>query len=223
MKLWLASTDSNTVARRFESGLFAGVLTNPTTLAAAQRPHLDVMRDLCGATAAPVFYQLRDGSVDQMKQQADHLAAQGWHNLGIKVPATPAGFQVLAWLKDQGITLRLATAVPSVLQVLLLTALEVPWITPAGSALEKLGGTPKLDLLGEMQVAIDQQNANCTLIPSINSAAELTALGLRGIKAAFVWDHAVDRLLQSDLVDSTVASFTTAWQSPHAPPSAENY
>jgi|GEM_PF-859091 len=223
MKLWLASTDGATVSRHFESGLFAGVLTNPTTLARADRPHLETMRELCAATTAPVFYQLHDGSADEMKKQADHLATQGWANLGIKVPVTKPGLEVLAWLRDQGISLRLATAVPTVLYVILLTALEVPWITPSGSGLEKLGGSAKLDLLKDMQRAIDQQEANCTLIPSISSAAELTTLGLSGIKAAFVWDDDVDALLQNDLVDSTVASFAEAWRSPQAPALAGSY
>lgn len=223
MKLWLASTDGATVSRHFATGLFAGVLTNPTTLARADRPHLETMRELCAATSQPVFYQLRDGAVDDMKQQADHLATQGWANLGIKVPVSPAGLSVLGWLRDQGIELRLATAVPTTFHVLLLTALEVPWITPSGSALERVGGPPKLELLAEMQRAIDQQAASCTLIPSINSAAELQALGLRGIKAAFVWDHAVDDLLQNEIVDATIASFEAAWASPHAPKVIASY
>lgn len=223
MKLWLASTDGATVSRLFDLGLFAGVLTNPTTLARANRPHLETMRDLCAATSKPVFYQLRDGTIDDMKKQADHLATQSWSNLGIKVPVSPAGLSVLGWLRDQGIKLRLATAVPTAFHVLLLTALEVPWITPSGSALEKIGGPPKLDLLAEMQQTIDRQSAPCTLIPSINSAAELQAIGLRGIKAAFVWDHAVDDLLQNEIVDATISSFEAAWTSPLAPALAESY
>ena len=88
MKLWLASTDADLVARYFELGLFVGVLTNPTTLAAAKRPPVEIMRDLCVATSSPVFFQLNQGAPEAMKQHADALLAKGWKNLGIKVPLT---------------------------------------------------------------------------------------------------------------------------------------
>jgi len=211
MKLWLASTDSALVARYFDFGLFEGVLTNPTTLAGAKRPPLEIMRELCAATSAPVFYQLSHTTVDGMKAQVDRLISQGWPNLGIKVPITPAGLAVLAWLRTRGIALRLATAVPNTALLLLTTALEVPWITPSGSVLEKLGGPGKIALLTEMQTALDRQKSPATLIPSLSSPAEMQALGLAGLRSGFVWDRDVERFIDSELVRQIVTSFDQSW------------
>lgn len=211
MKLWLASTDPESVARCFELGLFEGVLTNPTTLAATKRAPLDVIRALCMATACPVFYQLKNTTPDDMKRQAEALLAYGMPNLGIKVPLTREGCVVLHWLRERGVALRLATAVPATVPLLLATALEVPWVTPAGSVLEKIGGPAKVELITEMQLALDRQNSRTVLIPSLASPGEMRLLALAGIRAGFVWDHDVDRFLDHDLVRSTVAGFDKAW------------
>jgi hypothetical protein len=212
MKLWLASTDAAMVARYFELGLFVGVLTNPTTLAAAKRPPAEIMRDLCAATATPVFCQLNHAAPDAMKRQADIMLAKGWKNLGIKVPMTSEGCRVLAWLRSQSVSLRLATAVPTTQQVLLADALDVPWITPAGSVLEKLGGTSKLSLLTEMQLALDRQGSSSRLIPSLASPAEMQALALAGVRDGFIWEHDVERFIDNELVQRTVASFDSSSQ-----------
>jgi hypothetical protein len=216
MKLWLASTDAAFVMRHFELGLFAGVLTNPSMLAAAQRPALDVVRDLCAATVAPVFHQLEDAAVETMQREASRWLDLGHPNLGIKVALTRAGCAVLHWLREQRVELRLATCVPTVTQVLLATALDVPWITPSGSALEKLGGPSKLTLLAEMQKVLDQQAAVTRLIPSFASPAEMHALASVGVRHGFVWDRDVARFIDSPLVQETVATFRPAWQQMHA-------
>src|SRR5260221_14304704 len=153
MKLWLATTDPILATRHFELGIFEGVLTNPSTLAAAKRPPVDVIRDLCAAIPGPVFFQLNNTTVDDMKHHATDLLAQGWANLGIKVPITREGCAVLHWLRSERVALRLATAVPATPQLLLATALEVPWVTPSGSALEKQSGPSKMAVLTEMQAA----------------------------------------------------------------------
>lgn len=218
MKLWLASTDADTVASAFRLGLFEGVLTNPTTLAAAARPPLDVIRELCVATTAPVFYQLAHDSAEAMQADAARLLEHGWANLGIKVPLTRSGCEVLHWLREQKIALRLATAVTGVAPLLLACALDVPWVTPSGSALEKLGGPSKLSLLSDMQAVLDRQQSDTRLIPSFSSPAEMSALALVGMRAGFIWDRDLTRFVEHELVTQTVASFDPAWTKLHAMP-----
>jgi transaldolase len=212
MKLWLASTDSALVDRLFKFGVFEGVLTNPTMIASAGRPPVDVIRDLCAATPGAVFFQLRSTTSEKMKQDASKLLAKGWSNLGIKVPLTREGCAVLHWLREQRVALRLATCVPATAPLLLATALDVPWVTPVGSMLEKLGGPSKVALLTEMQSALDQQRSNTILIPSLATPAEMRTLSLVGIRAGFVWDRDVDLFLDNELVRQTVAGFDKAWE-----------
>ncbi|MCF3650012.1 hypothetical protein [Synoicihabitans lomoniglobus] len=216
MKLWLASTEPDRVARWSDTGLFTGVLTNPATLAAAGCPAAQTLADLCAATEAPVFYQLEDGPVDQMKREATAMLDGGMRNLGIKVAVTPPGLAVLGWLRQERIALRLATAVTGVVPLLLAAELDVPWVTPAGSALEKQGGPTKLALLTEMQKALDCQGATTTLIPSLGSPGEMAALAMAGVRAGFMWDTAVESFLDSNLVRETVSNFDDAWAKLHA-------
>lgn len=211
MKLWLTTTEAATVHRCFDTGLFVGVLTNPTTLAATGRAPFDVIAELCAATSAPVFFQLKDGSVETMKRQADLLLNRRIENAGIKVALTPAGCAVLQWLREQRVPHRLATAVPHSAALLLATAVDVPWVTPSGSVLEKAGGPSKGVLLAEMQLLLAKQNAPTRLIPSFASPAEMTTLALAGIQHGFIWDRDVDRFLDHELVREVVASFDSAW------------
>jgi transaldolase len=212
MKLWLASTDPQFVREQFTLGLFVGVLTNPSTLASAKRPPREVIGELCQAVSAPVFYQLRDANVEAMKREASSWLDLGWANLGIKVALTREGCAILHWLKVQGVSHRLATCVPTVVQVLLADALDVPWITPTGSALEKVGGPSKLTLVAEMQQALDRQHSATRLIPSLASPAEMQALALSGVQSGFVWDRDVGRFVDHDLVRQGVAAFAPAWE-----------
>lgn len=220
MKLWLATTDAALVHRHFALGLFEGVLTNPSMLAAAKRPAAEVMRDLCAATPGPVFYQLKHASAAAMQRQAAEWLARGWKNLGIKVPLTRDGCAVLHWLRAEGVALRLATAVPATPQLLLATALDVPWVTPSGSALEKQGGPPKLAVLTEMQAALDRQHSPTVLIPSLSSPAEMQALALAGLRSGFLWDRDVDAFVDNDLVRQIAAGFDPAWSQLESDPAA---
>jgi len=212
MKLWLASTDAVRVHHLFGYGVFAGVLTNPSTLAAAGRPAEETLRDLCAATAAPVFHQLRDGSEEDLRRQADRWLAAGWANFGIKVALTANGCRLLHWLREQRVALRLATAVATPADLLLATALDVPWVTPSGSALEKLGGPSKADLLAEMQDLLDRQRSPLRLIPSLASPAEMSGLAGRGLCEGFIWDRDAERFLDRALTQEVVAGFEGAWE-----------
>ncbi|MBL9205457.1 MAG: hypothetical protein JNN01_10260, partial [Opitutaceae bacterium] len=192
--------------------LFSGVLTNPSTLAAAKRPPREVIDELCRAVPNPVFYQLRDGTVETMKREAASWLELGWTNLGIKVALTREGCAILHWLRQQGVNHRLATCVPTVVQVLLAAALEVPWITPTGSALERIGGPSKLALLSEMQQALDRQHSATRLIPSLTSPAEMQALALSGVQSGFIWDRDLARFVDHELVRQGLAAFAPAWE-----------
>jgi hypothetical protein len=55
MRLWLASSNPEAVHRLFQTGIFEGVVTNPTILAAASRPAGEVVPALCAANSGPVF------------------------------------------------------------------------------------------------------------------------------------------------------------------------
>lgn len=211
MRFWLASTDAAFVAEHCTLGLFEGVLTNPATLAAAGRPAAEVIPALCRACPGPVFYQLRDGAVDTMKREADRWLALGHANLGIKVPLDRNGCAVLHWLRGQNVRHRLATCVPTTAQLVLATALEVPWVTPTGSALEKLGGPDKIELLSEMRLLLDRQGSATRLIPSLASPAEMQRLALAGLRHGFLWDKDVARFLDSELVQKGVRDFDKAW------------
>ncbi len=210
MRFWLASINPTTISDLALLGLFEGVLTNPTMLAAAERPVRELLPDLCAASVGPVFHQMAHGSVDAMKSEAAKWLGLGIANLGIKVPLTRTGCAVLHWLREQKVTHRLGTCAPSLLQVVLATALDLPWVTPAGSALEKFGGTPKMALLKEMQELLDRQGARTQIIPSLSSPAELCTLAGLGVRNAFIWDKDVDRFLNSDLANQVVASFASA-------------
>jgi len=212
MKLWLASTDPDRVAQLFSYGVFEGVLTNPTMIASTGRPPIEVIRDLCAAAPGTVFCQLRNGTPEEMKGGASKLLSKGWGNLGIKVPLTRDGCAALHWLREQRVALRLATCVPATAPLLLATALDVPWVTPVGSMLEKLGGPSKVALLTEMQSALDQQRSSTILIPSLSTPAEMRTLALLGIRSGFVWDRDADSFLDNELVRRSVAGFDKDWE-----------
>lgn len=209
MNFWLASADPRRVEALMALGIWRGVITNPAVVAAEQREPKGLFRDLLTVTEH-AWYQLRDGPLETMVAEADAMLAIDPERIGIKVPATRAGFGVLRRLRDQGAR-PMATVVPTGPWLAFAVAAGATMVAPYGGMLQRAGLASKHDEVAAMQALIDAQGYDVQLCAGIYEAPEIATYARMGVEACFVWERDVARFLSQPLVDEACAGFAGDW------------
>jgi len=101
MALYLDSAIASEAEIAKRMGWVKGITTNPTLLAQCDTPPESTLKKLVTLTNGPLYYQLTasdfDGMVQEGKKAFDIIGEQTI----LKIPATPAGFEVVACLSPQ--------------------------------------------------------------------------------------------------------------------------
>jgi transaldolase len=83
-------------------GIVDGVTTNPTKLAQAGRPFMEVVEEICQMLDGPVSVEAVSTQADQILDEARKLAALG-ENIVVKVPLIKEGIKAVKVLSEEGI------------------------------------------------------------------------------------------------------------------------
>lgn len=209
MNFWLASANPRRVEEHMALGIWRGVITNPAVVAAERREPRALFRDLL-QVADHAWYQLRDASGEAMLAEAERMLAIDAERVGIKVPATRAGFGVLRSLRDQGAR-PMATVVPTGAWLAFAVAAGATMVAPYGGMLQRAGLASKHDEVAAMQALIDAQGYDVQLCTGIYEVAEIPTYARMGVEACFVWERDVERFLTQPLVDEACAGFAGDW------------
>jgi len=210
MELWLASSDLKQIQHAMDSGIFAGVITNPRVVAEANMAAEDLFKELCGMVPA-AWYQLRDADKSTMLAEADKMLAIDEERMRIKVPATVAGLGVVRELSQRGLDV-MATCVPTAAWLCFALAAGACRIAPYGSMLQKRGLASKTDEVLHMQAIIDQQAPGVVICTGIYDVTELPTYAAAGVQSYFIWGKDVDRFLDQPLVEEAVGAFKGDWK-----------
>ena len=209
MNFWLASANPRAVEAHMELGIWRGVITNPAVVAAERRAPPALFAELIDL-AGTAWYQLRDASADAMLAEAESMLSIDAQRIGIKVPATRAGFTVMRNLRDQG-GRPMATVVPTATWLTFAVAAGASMIAPYGGMLQRAGVASKHEEIARMQALIDAQGYDVQLCTGIYEATEIATYARMGVRACFVWERDVERYLQQPLVAEACAAFADDW------------
>ncbi|MDR1283111.1 MAG: transaldolase [Opitutaceae bacterium] len=209
MKIWLASADLKLIEEHFPAGIFSGVITNPKVVAEAGRPPLEFFREVCRIAPA-AWYQLRDASAAGMLREAEAFLAIDPEKMRIKVPATRAGFEVIATLSRRDLQV-MATIVPTASWLVFALAAGARFVAPYGGMLQKRGLASKLEEVVRMQRIIDAQKSAAELCVGIYDVTEFPVYAAHGVRSCFVWGRDVASFLTQPLVDEAAAGFHGDW------------
>lgn len=210
MNFWLASANLRVVERHMALGIWRGVITNPAVVAAERRAPRALFGDLL-TVADHAWYQLRDASTDGMLAEAEDMLSLDATRIGIKVPATRAGFAVLRALRAHGAR-PMATIVPTAAWLAFAVAAGATMVAPYGGMLQRAGIASKHDEVEGMQALIDAQGYDVQLCTGIYEAPEIATYARMGVRACFIWERDVDRFLAQPLVDEACATFAEDWE-----------
>ena len=210
MKIWLASGDVGLLKEYLSTGIFAGVITNPSVVAEAKRPPLDFFSEVCSFAPA-AYYQLRTASADQMLSEAERFIEVDPSKMRIKVPATCEGFRVIHELSQRGHEV-MATVVPTTAWLVFAISAGARAIAPYGSTLQKQGQTGKVELVLKMQEILVNQRSSAEICVGVYDVTDLPFYASHGVGSCFVWGRDVAKFLDQPLVDEALLQFEDNWK-----------
>ncbi len=212
MKLWLASSNLDSIERLTGSALFAGVVTNPNVVAEAGLPVATFLRQVITRGSGLIFYQVRGSGSAEMIAEAERTLALAPERIAIKVPATIEGLRAIAILRKRNAVVA-ATCLPTPALAVLAEAAGANYIIPWGSMLATRGIGDRESLLAEMCEILTRQKSQCEMIVGAYSSADLLRLARLGVTNAFIWEKDVDKILRQPMAQEAIDSFEKAWKS----------
>ncbi|MEG3973898.1 transaldolase family protein [Microcoleus sp. herbarium8] len=101
MAIYVDTAIIATAARAIEFGWIAGITTNPTLLAKSELAADETLKQLAQLTSGEVYYQLMASDFDGMVAEGKAAFESIGRQTVLKIPATAAGFQVVAYLSGE--------------------------------------------------------------------------------------------------------------------------
>jgi transaldolase len=209
MDFWLASANLKLVEKYLKLGIFKGVITNPTVVAAEKKDAKKLFKDIC-EIAEIAYYQIGDGTADKMLREAHDFIAINPDKMRVKVPATLNGLEVISSLSRGG-SYVMATCVPTRTWMIYAAAAGAKAVAPYSGMIQKAGITAKTEEVIKMQYIIDAQRLNVQICTGIYDATEIPLYASHGIMSCFIWGKDVEKYLDQPLVQQAVDGFKKDW------------
>lgn len=208
MSLYIDSADREAIARLWESGVFAGVTTNPTILdrsGLGQRDVPELYRWLSDLGVPRVYVQVLGRTADDMLRSADTIRALG--PVSVKVPATASGFAAGRTLVEDGAHV-LLTAVYHPVQAVMARDCGIQGIAPYVGRMTD-AGRPGVEAVIAMQQAIGADPTR-VLAASLRSVDDVARLAAAGVPDFTVGAAVAEAMLDDELTAKAVEEFEAA-------------
>lgn len=210
MKIWLDTTNVNTVKTANKMGLLYGVTTNPALIAQSGEPMKKTLRLLLDAQDGPVTGQVIAHDVKGMVTEGKAL-----HDVSdriiVKVPVTQEGLEAMHLLSHKKIPV-MATVVFHPYQALMAGLAGARYVAPYVSHIEKLGHNP-LEFLQTMLTMYEKHEIETEILAaSIKTIDQFTKCAEMGIPHITLKDDAFYQLIATDAnTQERVNHFNSIW------------
>ncbi len=209
MRLFVDTIDTAELADLVSTGLVDGVTTNPSLIAKAGRPMLDVIGEICGLVPGPVSAEVTASQADQMVREGRRLM-QVASNVVVKIPLTVEGLKATRVLADDAIAVNVTLCFTAV-QAMLAAKAGAAFISPFVGRLDDQGlvGT---DLIGEIRTLYDTYMFETQILAaSIRSLDHVRVCALAGADCATLPPALFKALFRHPLTDKGLAQFDADW------------
>ncbi len=137
MKFFLDTADIKEIETILDTGLLDGVTTNPSHVAKANRPFMEMCKEIAGMVAGPVSVEVTATNYDDMLRQA-HMVAGIAGNVNVKVPLVADGIKLVKKLSEEGIKTNVTLCFNGV-QALCAAKVGATYISPFVGRLDDIG------------------------------------------------------------------------------------
>src|SRR5512142_2217878 len=101
MKFFIDTADLAEIRDLAATGLVDGVTTNPSLVAKAGRPFIELVQEIASIVPGPISAEVTATDAEAMLVEGRRLARIA-SNIAVKVPLTPAGLKTCRALADEG-------------------------------------------------------------------------------------------------------------------------
>jgi transaldolase len=209
MQLFLDSADVATLKGLAATGLVDGVTTNPTLIAKAGRPMLEVIAEICDIVEGPVSAEVAATESQAMLAEGRKLAAVAT-NVVVKVPLTREGLIATHAFAREGIQTNV-TLCFSAPQALLAAKAGASYISPFIGRLDDHGAVG-MDLISEIRAIYDNYDFDTEILAaSIRNGAHVTAAAIAGADCATIPPDVFESLFKHPLTEKGLQQFLSDW------------
>lgn len=210
MRFFLDTADTSIIERWADTGLIAGITTNPTLIAKSGKPIKDVLKTICNLVDGPISAEVTAENFEGMMQEADKLLSIA-DNIIIKVPLTVDGLKACHYLSSREVHVNV-TLCFTPQQALLAAQVGAAYISPFVGRLEDRGENG-LQLIQDIRDCYDQGlHATEILAASIRTSAHVFECAKRGADVATIPPKILEELVHHPLTDAGLELFQEDWK-----------
>jgi transaldolase len=210
MKFFIDTADINEIRDLAATGLVDGVTTNPSLVAKAGRPFLEVVKEICAAVPGPVSAEVTATDHKTMLAEGRKLAKLA-SNVAVKVPLPPDGLKTCKALSGEGTKVNV-TLCFSPAQAILAAKAGAAFVSPFVGRLDDIGADG-MGLISDIVQIYDAYPAFTTevLVASIRHPMHVIEAAKMGAHVATMPPSVLRQMFAHPLTDKGLAAFLADW------------
>lgn len=191
-------------------GIVDGVTTNPTKLAQAGRPFMEVVDEICRIIDGPVSVEAVSTKADQIIEEARKLAAL-YENIVVKVPLIKEGIKAVKVLSVEGIKTNV-TLNFSPTQALLAAKVGATYVSPFVGRLDEISHQG-MELAQQIKTIYNNYGFKTKIIVSAaRHPLHVLEAGLIGADVTTMTFEIMQNLFKHPLTDMGLKMFLDDWE-----------
>ena len=210
MKFFLDTAKVEEIREAMEWGIVDGVTTNPTHIAAAGRPFLEVVKEICSIVDGPVSVEVISTESKGMVKEAEEIASLH-PNIVVKIPLIQEGIKAIKELSTKGIKTN-ATLNFSPTQALLAAKVGATYVSPFVGRLDAVSHIG-MELVKQTKKIYDNYGFTTQIIvAAVRHPLHVLEGALAGADIATMRYEIMGALFEHPLTDIGLEMFLEDWK-----------
>jgi transaldolase len=209
MEIFIDTANVDEIRKFARTGLIDGVTTNPALIAREGRNFKEVVEEICSIIDGPVSSEVVSIGPEGMIREA-RLLSRIHPNIVVKIPAIPAGYEVLHLLAKEGIKTNV-TVLYTANQALLAAKAGATYVSPFTGRLDATS-TSGVGLIHEIaQIFMNYRFATKILAASMRNPIYVKEAALAGAHVATIPPEVLSQMMDSELSWVSLQGFLAEW------------
>lgn len=210
MQFFLDTAKVEEIRKGMEWGIVDGVTTNPTHIADAGRPFLEVVKEICSIVDGPISVEVISTESKGMVKEAEEIASLH-PNIVVKIPLIEEGIKAIKELSEKDVRTN-ATLNFSPTQALLAAKVGATYVSPFVGRLDAVGHTG-MELVRQIREIYDNYGfATQIIVAAVRHPLHVLEAALTGADVATMRYEIMKALFEHPLTDIGLERFLEDWK-----------
>ena len=205
MKIFMDTADVNEIKQAVDMGMVDGVTTNPSLLAKAGRPTVQVIEEICGLVNGPISVEAVSTHAKGMMEEARSFA-KIHDNITIKLPMTAEGLKAVKACAADGIKTNV-TLIFQALQGLLAAKAGATFVSPFIGRLDDIA-TDGMSMVEDLMTMLQNYGYKTeVIVASVRHPIHVMQAALIGADIVTLPYKVFESLVKHPLTDAGIQKF----------------